>query len=542
MVDDGHPAQAPRICRNTVPSPSSKCLKTISPPTLSAPTSTTTYSQPARATYTQPQSTYAPQQTYQAPQSHSLEPAGAPTNVYDPNTPAYQVKPGGGYYEYQAPISQAPSGQGQRPQSTGPVPQPRADGAYYPGQPQSEQPDRSLPQRARNTKDKLGLGNIVTAIKGYFKIGSAATERNGWDADFIADAALSAEVSAITNGGLEYGIGGEIRGQYDKYRRGFGGRAADCLPTVTGCSMVLVGGTPTGLRGHTSQFYTSGPDNAKESEFALEGAYIFLRSAYGDVTVGRDDGAAYLFSLGAPSLLAVGASNSAVDYTGLDAVKTVNDASGFAEKVAYTSPRFLGDTVGVGVQIGASYAPDAKACGVDYCVRANGKDGTGVLSPDLKDVMEFGIALDRKFDNGLAFEATATYAMGSEKSAIAAFEDLKALGLGVELGYNDFTLGASYLSSNNGLANGDYTAWDTGITWQPSQLGFTLGYGQSKDKNINLKSKQIVAGVSYDFWNYYRVSTGAQYIRRDIPSSIGGVLMQTEEDATALFIEGRAKF
>ena len=538
------PTQVPNVQPATqgVYVPPTRSRIQTTPPKIASPSQTPTYVAPAQSTYTPPQSTYSapktyqPTQTYQAPQQTDSQP---PSQEYNPNSRTYQTKPGGGYYDYQPPISQE---QQPLPQSGTQNPPPNYGGAYYPGQPETQQPKQSLPERARGLKDRLGFGNLVTAIKGYLKIGSAATKRDGWDADFIADGSLSAEVSAITEGGLEYGIGGEVRAQYDKYRRGFGGRAADCPPTIAGCSSTLIAGTPTGLRGHTSQFYTDGPNNAKKAEYALEGAYLFLRSAYGDITVGRDDGAAYLFSLGAPSLLAVGASNSPVDYTGLDAVKTVNDASGFSEKVAYTSPRFLGDTVGVGVQVGVSYAPNAKACGVDFCVRENGKDGTGVLSPDLKDVVEVGVALDRKFDNGLAFEATATYARATEDSAIAAFNDLKALGLGLEVGYNDWTLGGSYLHSNNGVVGGSYRAWDTGVTWQPSQLGFTLGYGEAKDNNINLKSKQVTAGISYDFWNYYRVSTGAQYIRRDIPSSMGGIIMQTEEDATALFIEGRAKF
>lgn len=389
----------------------------------------------------------------------------------------------------------------------------------------------------------MGFGHIATTLSGFLKLGGAATERSGdRDADFIADGALRGEVSAVTSGGLEYGAGLEVRGQYDKYRRGFGGRVGDCPPTLAGCSSTLVGGVPTSVRGHTSQFYTSGPDNAKEAEFALEGAYLFLRTAYGDVTVGRDDGSAYLFSLGAPTLMAVGASNSPVDYTGLDSVKTVNDASGFSEKIAYTSPRLLGDTVGVGVQFGVSYALDAKACGVDYCVRENGDDGSGAVGPDLNDVVEFGLSLDRKFDNGFSAEVTATYAMASEDSGTAAFDDLKALGLGAELGYNDFTLGASYLNSNNGLDNGGYLAWDTGLTWKPSKLGFTLGYGQAKDKNIDLKSDQALFGISYDWNDNYRLGTGVQYIEREVPRDMGGIVTPTKEKATSIFIEGRLTF
>jgi len=389
--------------------------------------------------------------------------------------------------------------------------------------------------------DRLGLGDLVTSVKGFLRIGAAATERNGWSEDFIADGKVSGEVSAITEGGLEYGIGAEVRGQYDRYRRGFGGLVGDCPASVPGCSSVDVGGTPTAFRGHTSQFYASGPSNAKEGEIGLEGAYLFLRSSYGDLTIGRDDGAAYLFSLGAPSLLAVNASNSPVDFTGLDAVKTVNDASGFAEKITYVSPRLLGDNIGVGVQFGASYAPDARACGVDYCVRKNGKDGTGVIAPDLKDVFEAGLALDRTFANGLKVEATGTYAMASEDSGIAVFDDLSTYNFGFDVTYADWRMGASYLDSNNGLADGDYSAWDVGVTWKPAAWGVSASYGQSTEDNIRVKANQFVVGGTYDF-EKFTLGAGVQYIERKSPVETLGAVNIEKEKATSVFVQGAIDF
>lgn len=523
-----------------------------------APVSTYTADTPVNsdAPITTNPSAVTPQGVYQAPvrsrtQSFDSVPSGqyqsqtapAPTGPpvearpYSPNNPTYEQHPEGGYYDYNAPISNTTPTTIQRPPA-GYGANSNNPGGYYPGQPQASQSQN----KPGNWRDRVGFGNLITSLRGYLKLGGAATERNGWDADFIADGALNGEVGMISQSGIEYGVGLELRGQYDKYRRGFGAKVADCPPTLAGCASTLVAGTPTAIRGHTTQFYTSGADIAKETEFQLEGAYVYLRTAYGDVTIGRDDGSAYLFSLGAPTLLAVGASNSPVDYTGLDAVKTINDASGFAEKITYTSPRLLGDTVGVGVQLGASWAPDAKACGVDYCVRENGKDGTGVLSPDLENVLEVGLALDRRFDNGLSIEGTVTYATASEKSTLAAFDDLSSLGLGLEFGFNDWTLGGSYLKSNNGLADGDYQAWDTGLTWQPGSLGFTLGYGQAEDNNVNLKSQQALFGVNYDIGEYYRIGTGVQHTRRKVVGSVGGIPTMTEQDATALFIEGRIKF
>ena len=492
---------------------------------------------------------FAPQGASQySPQGSSVY-QSAPSQDYlgsnygDQNL-AGQAPQSGAYYPGR---SQAPYTQNTQPSYQGTNTGPSGYDRGY-GQPQQQPRPYAGQQNYRkgNWIDRLGLRRWKTALSGALRLGAAATdreetERDGWNEDFIGDGRLEFEASAITAGGLEYGINLEARAQYDRYRRGFGGLAGDCAPDIPGCASVDINGTPTTLRGHTSQFYSFGPDNADDFEAQLEGAYIFLRSAYGDVTVGRDDGAAYLFSLGAPTLLAVNASNSPVDYTGLDSVKTVNDASGFAEKVTYTSPRLLGDQIGVGVQLGLSYAPNARACGVDYCVRSNGSDESGAFSPDLDDVFEVGLSLDRKFANGLEVEATGTYATASEQSGLDAFDDLSAYNAGIEIKLSDWTVGGSYLQSNNGLDDGDYTAWDAGITWKPSKLGFSASYGYAEDDNINLTSDQIVAGVSYEF-DRFTLGTGVQYIERTVPLTTGLVVGEETEKATAIFVEGGFTF
>jgi hypothetical protein len=463
--------------------------------------------------------TRMPQAKFQA-QSQVQSNAGSP---YAPNG----YRPAGPQSGYQSPTP-----------PTGLPP----TGAPYPGGPYTP-----APQQPRSWKDKLGLGNIATLLRGAFTVGAAATNRtqpdnqfgpdDGWSEDFIGDADLEFEASAITQGGLEYGINLGGRAQYDPYRRGFGGRLPDCPPTETGCSGNTAALT-SGRRGHASGFYSGGEDIAKDAQFALESAHVFLRSAYGDVTLGRDDGAAYLFSLGAPTLLAVGASNSPVDYTGYDSVKTVNDASGFSEKITYTSPRLLGDQIGVGVQFGASYALDADVCGVDYC---NGKTINGIIQPEIEDVVELGVALDRTFTNGLSVELTGTYARGAESSGLDGLDDLESFGTGLEFGYGDFTLGGSYLQSNNGLLDGDYTAYDAGLTWQPGALGFTLGYGHAEDDNVGLKSDQATFGVTYDF-DKFTVGTGVQYVDRDVNGLQLGIPTTLNQKATSVFVQGGFKF
>jgi len=415
-------------------------------------------------------------------------------------------------------------------------------------QPQYAQAAQSTPTLRGGSKptwlQRLGLGNLQTEFSGHAKVGVAAVDRSNADvtAESIVDLDARLEVSAITDGGLEYGAGLRARAQRDRHRRGFGGLVGDCPAGVADCASVVVGTNTRSVKGHTSQFYNSGNDDRRETDVALEGAYLFLRSSYGDFVVGRDDGSAYLFSIGAPSLVSVNASNSPVDYTGLDSVKTFNDASGFAEKIAYTSPRLLGDTVGVGVQLGLSYAPNARACGVDYCVKSNTANALDPFAPQIENVFEAGLALDRKFANGLSAELTGTYARGSEDSGLATFESLQSYGLGLELKYSEFTFGTSYLKSNNGFAGqGDYTAYDAGVTWKPSNWGFTASYGHADDDIANMTSDQGVLALSYDLGKV-RLGTGVQYVRRDVPLVVGAVRTKEKEDAAALFIEAGIDF
>lgn len=462
-------------------------------------------------------------------------PGEAPVQTVDnsgPNNSQY------GTYGGPDPRSDSTSAQNSGPNSgpnAGQYQTPQYPDAY--GQPSS---GPSRPVAKQGFFNRLGLNNISRFIRGALRGGVAARETDGWKEAFVVDGDIEIELSAITQGGVEWGIHGQVRGQYDEGRKGFTRRLPDCPPTTVGCPVILVAGTPTSVRGHTSQFYTSGPDVGKDTQVAFESAHLFLRSAYGDVTVGRDDGAAYLFSLGAPTLLNVGTSNSPTDYTGLDAIKTLNDASGFSEKITYTTPRLLGDQVGVGVQFGVSYALDGEACGVDYCVEVDGIQN--VVTPDLEDIFEGGIALDRTFAPGVSVEATATYARGTEKSGLAGLDDLQAYGAGLEFRMHDFTLGGSYLNSNQGLMTGDYQSYDVGLTWQPSVLGFTVGYGHADDDNVGLSSDQITGGVTYDINDKIRLGAGVQYSDRDTRQDVAGTAQTVNDKATAIFIEAGITF
>lgn len=498
-----------------------------------------------------PSHQYSAPQYNQAPQYQQ-----APQQPYMPSSGGAELA--GNYYPGKLPTQPASTRQpsyNQPAQQFAQQPAPYTHGAQYAPPQTTRQYAQQDPRLAAQPTglrgaskpswgDRFGFGNVETTLDGRARIGIAAMDRTNADieTEAVADIDIRGEISAITEGGLEYGAGLRVRAQRDRFRRGFGGRVGDCPAGSPACTSAIVDGAARAVKGHTSQLFTAGPEDRRESQFALEGAYLFLRSAYGDVVVGRDDGAAYLFSLGAPSLVAVNASNSTIDYTGLDSVKTVNDASGFSEKITYTTPRLLGDTVGVGVQMGVSYALDANACGVDYCVKDNLTGLNEPFAPEIENVIEVAVALDRKFANGFSAELTGTYARGSEATGNAVFDDLQTYGAGLELKYSNFVFGTSFLNSNNGFAGpGDYNAYDAGITWQSNNWGFTASYGHADDDIAKLTSDQGVFAVSYDVGKY-RLGTGVQYVNRNVPALTPTGRVKQNEEAVALFLEAGIKF
>ena len=362
-----------------------------------------------------------------------------------------------------------------------------------------------------------------------------------------------ARFSGFTNQGDEYGIGARLRIQKETGFRGTN-------TFVGACQTQACQSNENAIVGHLGRFFrlptssTSIPN--REDVLFLQGQenngviadfeeiYVFLRTSYGDFEGGRTQGIGELFNISALSYSTLKASNSVLDLNARADVQTLNRPAGFSEKITYLSPRFLGDTVGFGVQIGASYALDAYACGVDYCVQRPRPSQTSfpervdrqIISAPLSHIFEVGIAIDRRWKFGLKTELALSFAHANldENTSLQLgivpkqfFTNLRQYNAGIELSYHKWRFSSSYLYSNNALSSQDvlqgtpqtmrmssksYTGFDSSLSYGEKNkgVGISLAYGRGRDAAQSFYTDQAVLSAKYDYGKV-RISAGVKY-------------------------------
>ena len=412
----------------------------------------------------------------------------------------------------------------------------------------------AVPGALAQDEGPLDLSGTVTLV------GGAVDGDAGGDADL----SVRAEATTLLQSGLELGAGGALRVDGDRpYRTYAGGRY----------SSPLVGGT-RGL----------GPE---DGDLFVEGAYLFARGGFGSLTVGRDDGVASRLAVTSPSIFrSVRVGDWRTDLTGLNDVHVVNDFSGTAAKVTYMPPPGLFGGVIGNVQLGLSYAPRLGECDEDACAPLNGyapqsfaDQGFGAAEAERaarqalgeqawRDVVEAAVYYQRGIDvsdRPLRVGVGASYVRAAEDQAAIvpqtvaiadALGDYRAYALGLNVAYGNLTVGGSVKSTNAALGeqDGDYLAFDAGVTYEVGDWNFMLGYGAAdaeRDASLlvaapvlgplprafDRKTQTAQAGVSKALPEGVTLGVAAQFVDADRPALLGG-----EEDAAAVVLESSFKF
>ena len=260
-----------------------------------------------------------------------------------------------------------------------------------------------------------------------------------------------------------------------------------------------------------------------DARVRFETAYLQVDGGYGELRVGKDRGVAARFYEGAASSLSHARLDSTLlDPSGLSTIRTRHDLTGPSLKLSYASPRILG------LRAGVSYTPDADADGLDRRPAA----GTGLSAPDSRNAVEIALNGTRKFrDSGLRIDAALAWSTAevTDRAGLAPYGRVETVSAGTRLEKGDWTFGASWLSSDNGLADSDYTAWTVGAARPLFGIDWALNYGEAEDNGAQIDSSSWRLGGARDIADNTRI--GVAYIRDSVENSL------TTQQAQAIVVE-----
>lgn len=286
-----------------------------------------------------------------------------------------------------------------------------------------------------------------------------------------------------------------------------GGRAGDCPAALPFCPNAL----GQSVRGYFSGFTPNGPIADSAGRVALESAYLSLTGGYGEISIGRDEGAAARFSA-VPANILLGGSliQPRIDLTGFGGLAARNDLSGQSFKITALTPRILG------LRLGAGWAPALEAQGVDQGFRR------GAGSPETarpRQIAEFGASFERDWPNGLTTRFSGNFASGANGAGPGPFGRLSAWSYGGGLEGAGWSLGVQRLGSDNGWRGGKrgYRATTASIVRQSGAWSVQVSGGMGRDSLVQTPLSTFSFGASRKMQKSLRILAGLTGVRRAVP-------------------------
>lgn len=308
-------------------------------------------------------------------------------------------------------------------------------------------------------------------------------------------------------------------------------------------------------------------DNGASSDVDSEETYVYFSGAWGRVNFGKEDGAAYLLQVAAPSADSnidgirqyvqpvnysslfngpTAGTNLSVlaENTGLE-LSYDQDVSGKEDKFTYITPVFSG------FQAGVSYTPELGDA-------SNGLDGVS-----LDDETSFGDVFDVAFryegqldEVGIAFGAGYTTATLEDEPAVAAgalTDDQEAWNVGLDLDWGPFGLGVVYTEDNNGDVRNrtntgevsDEEIWVVGVdyTTGPFKIGASYYNSDNTFGVEELEADRYSGGVTYTYGPGMTFRGSVQYVEFDGTADTDGLNKAFgDADATSILLGTQINF
>ncbi|MDJ0922442.1 MAG: porin [Henriciella sp.] len=314
------------------------------------------------------------------------------------------------------------------------------------------------------------------------------TDGDGDIDSFLSEWALNATAERVLDNGVRWRVRTALRVQQDHEQRpgftgGFGDQVTAPIGAFSGLS-AAPGRDDSDLRGR------------------LETAYLQVDGGYGEVRIGKDLGVANRFFEGAPSVLSHARLDSPLlTPSNLSAIRTRHDLTGPSLKLSYASPRILG------LRAGLSFTPEADADGLDRRPAA----GLGLSAPDIENGVELALNGTHRFrESGLRVDMGFGWSSAdvSDRAGLAPYSTVETWSAGTRLETGDWTFGGSLLRSDNGLPDGDYSAWSIAVSRPFSGLDWSVNYGESDDENADLGASAWQLGAAREINSSLQIGAG----------------------------------
>ncbi len=282
----------------------------------------------------------------------------------------------------------------------------------------------------------------------------------------VVDARFRFEAEQVRSNGQRFGLRFALAANSGDGRRGFSQIFADG-PEQSGQALT---GLATGWVAAPQLDPGSGRIEARTAE-------LFLKTSWLEWQLGVGDTAAAGFSESSLTALRLTRADGPVaDLSGGGLSHTRLSLSASAPRISIQTRRI------VGLSLAASYTPETQRCGVDIC-----RPGatTEVASPDPENLLALAVSFDRRVPStGVRWRAHAGVEWASVTSPLAQYTDPWIATAGLAREVDGVTLSTSYLASNDGFADGMYTA---------------LGFAASIERGDWLYSAELAHGDSEIF-------------------------------------------
>ena len=288
-----------------------------------------------------------------------------------------------------------------------------------------------------------------------------------------------------------------------------GETTTDAGLTVGVHSELKLGGQGTAFNAGNTNVYDFNHTNNGQS--LTDEAYIYFSGGWGRVNVGSEDGAAYLLQVAAPSAdsnidglrVYIQSFDSAAwaGFTNNNRVGFQQTTLGYdnadfkaADRFTYLTPKWNG------FQAGVSYAPNSYQEQVFGATQAPQQTANNV---QYDNIWEASARWDGEFDGfGISFGGGYSHANSETPGAAATAigsDDLTTWDAGLNVTFQDFSVGAAYKTSNTGVdTDGDLDTWVLGAAWDNGPYHVGLSYADFNGDTNTFGGAALGAGTGID--------------------------------------------